>query len=85
MALDIIDFKALILTIMSRTVLPSLYCWESPVEGPHATQMVRFSVSPHAVAQGQLALSTWKMSKPASTAIPSGVVSGVGILEVLLG
>lgn len=55
------------------------------MEEPHATQMVRFSVSPQALAKCQFALSTWKMGKPASIAIPSGVVSGVGILEVLLG
>lgn len=79
LALDIIYFKALILTITSCIL------WEESRKRPHARQMVRFSVSPHAVAQGQLALSTWKVGKPASTAIPSGVVSGVGVLEVLLG
>lgn len=89
MALDIIYFTALVLNIMSYIVLPSLYCWESPIkgllEGPHATQMGRLSVSPHAVAQGQFALSSWKMGKTASTSIPYGAVSRVGILELLLG
>lgn len=42
-------------------------------------------LSQHAVAQGKLALFTWKMGKIAPTFIPSGVVSGVHIFEVLLG
>lgn len=47
--------------------------------------MGRFSVSLQAEAQDRLVLSIQKMSKTASTSVPSGVVSGLGILEVLLG
>ena len=44
-----------------------------------------FSVSLHAVAEGKIALSIWKVGKTESTSVPSGVVSRLGILEVLLG
>lgn len=47
--------------------------------------MGSFSVSLHAVSEGKVALCTWKMGKTESTSVPSGVVSRLGILEVLLG
>lgn len=47
--------------------------------------MGRLSDSLRAVVRGKLALSSWEISKIAPPAAPSGVVSGVGILEVLLG
>lgn len=70
--------------------LLSLWCCQEShirwlLKGPHTTQMGRLSDSLRAVVRGKLALSSWEISKIAPPAAPSGVVSGVGILEVLLG
>lgn len=47
--------------------------------------MGKFSVSLHAMAQGKCVSSTLEMCKIASASSPSGVMSGVSILEILFG